>query len=68
MERRISPGRREDAIDWFTRELERNPSQAEHLKQVLRRKMGLAPEAVSRPVPIKRVIEDPDDYWDNVPV
>jgi hypothetical protein len=68
LENLISTAQREDAIDWFTKELARDPSRAEHLKQALRRKIGLPLEPVMRTVQPARAFEDPDEYWDNVPV
>ncbi|MDU8946559.1 hypothetical protein [Ovoidimarina sediminis] len=68
MEKHISSARNQDAIDWFTEELTRDPARAEHLKQALRRKIGLEPASCLREVPRRRPVEDPDDYWDNVPV
>ena len=68
MEKRVSSAANQDAIDWFTEEVTRNPARADELKRVLRDKIGLKPEQTGVALPWRRPAEDPEDYWDNVPV
>ena len=60
----------EDAIDWFAREIVRNPERAETLKAALRERIGLASVhrlEVRHPAHLAQD-EDADDLWDNLPV
>ncbi len=56
-----------DAIDWFADEIRRDPARIEDLKDMLRAKIGLVPALVSAS-PATPDQEDPEDFWNNVPV
>lgn len=53
-----------DPIDWFAREILKNPGRVEDVKERMRRTLGYR----ARPTVVQPDVGDVDDLWDNVPV
>ena len=62
------PDRDELDIDELLESVVRDPSKADEVKALLRRRFDLGQGRGATPAAQPDTAADPDDYWDNVPV